>query len=254
MTPLPEPIVGAEDEPSQYAVSPEGSRLAYVAPDDDGTSQIFVADLDGSRVRQMTDDPIGADWPTWSPNGATIAYEGYGAGYDIGDVRNLFVLDVSSGESSQIADPVSLEGNGLQFTPDGSSLLYTAGTYQVPELRTVPVVGGESTILFGRGRGGMTDAANGSLSPDGSLVTMMGSAGSGGAFRFLANADSTELRQIVGRSSDPAGTWSPDGSRIVCSDGSGGIIVVDTVTGEVSSVAGGSAAIWLDDHTLLVEV
>jgi hypothetical protein len=80
MTPLPEPIVGAEDEPSQYAVSPEGSRLAYVAPDDDGTSQIFVADLDGSRVRQMTDDPIGADWPTWSPNGATIAYEGYGPG------------------------------------------------------------------------------------------------------------------------------------------------------------------------------
>jgi dipeptidyl aminopeptidase/acylaminoacyl peptidase len=93
MTPLPEPIVGAEDEPSQYAVSPEGSRLAYVAPDDDGTSQIFVADLDGSRVRQMTDDPIGADWPTWSPNGATIAYEGYGAGYGIGDVRNLARLE-----------------------------------------------------------------------------------------------------------------------------------------------------------------
>jgi hypothetical protein len=242
-----------DEEGSQYAASPDGSRIAYVAPGDEGISQIFVADLDGSGVRQVTHDPIGAGWPTWSPDGTMIAYEGYGAGYGMGDVRNLFVLEVASGESRQIGDAASL-GGGLQFTPDGSSLIYTAGTFQVPELQTAPVAGGESTIRFGRGHGGMVDAAGGSMSPDGSLVTMMGSAGDGGAFRFVARADGTELRQIVGRGSNPAGTWSPDGSRIVCSDGDVGIIVIDIATGSSSVVAEGSAAIWLDDHTLLVEV
>jgi Tol biopolymer transport system component len=102
----------------------------------------------------------------------------------------------------------------------------------------------------------MNDAANGSRSPDGSLVTMMGSEiGGPGAIRFVANVDGTELRQIVGGGSNPGGTWSPDGSRIVCPDfDRNSIIVVDVATGDGLRVAGGSGAIWLDDHTLLVEV
>ena len=55
--------------------------------------------------------------------------------------------------------------------------------------------------------------------------------------------------------SSPAGTWSPDGGRIVCSDYSGkDILVVDIATGAASRVAKGNGAIWLDGHTLLVEV
>ena len=54
--------------------------------------------------------------------------------------------------------------------------------------------------------------------------------------------------------SNPAGTWSPDGSRIACLSGNGNrIVVVDFVVGEVSDVALGSAAIWLHQTTLLVE-
>jgi hypothetical protein len=115
----------------------------------------------------------------------------------------------------------------------------------------------------------MNDACGGSMSPDGSLVTMMGSEINGpGAIRFVANADGTGLRHIPGGSSNPAGTWSPDGSRIVCSDGrsptgpaprgirrwpSPRVIVVDVGTGDATTVARGNSAIWLDDHTLLVE-
>jgi Tol biopolymer transport system component len=106
----------------------------------------------------------------------------------------------------------------------------------------------------------MADACNGSLSPDGSLVTMMGSEiGGPGANRYVANADGTRLRYIPGRDSIPAGTWSPDGSRIVANDVTDAlpdafIVIVDIATGVASRVAAGSAAIWLDRHTLLVEV
>jgi Tol biopolymer transport system component len=82
--------------------------------------------------------------------------------------------------------------------------------------------------------------------------------GGPGAIRFVANADGTDWQLIPGSGSNPSGTWSPDGTRIVCSgdDGvsGGGIIVVDIATGKSSRVADGSGAIWLDGHTLLVEV
>jgi hypothetical protein len=56
----------------------------------------------------------------------------------------------------------------------------------------------------------------------------------------------------------PAGIWSPDGSRIVSMDGGDRIpsviVVADVATREATIVARGEAAIWIDDHTVLVEV
>ena len=281
MTPLPEAITGSLATGSFYnaarfAASPDGSSLAFIGEGDDGRPQIFLPDTDGTGVRQVTDDPRGAFSPAWSPDGTRIAYVGYGSG----KVENLFVLDVATGESTQITTDGTHGLFAPQFTPDGSSILYTDATSlttdpnfhielfeglitrgccgSYPALGIVPVAGGKSTLLFGRGRGGMRDAGNGGLSPDGSLVTMMGSAeGGGGAVRFLANVDGTELARLPGRGSTPAGTWSPDGTRIVCSatDGArGGILVVNVATGNASRVAEGTGAIWLDDRTLLVDV
>jgi hypothetical protein len=97
--------------------------------------------------------------------------------------------------------------------------------------------------------------------PTGSLVTFLGGGfpisgrGHCGPCRLVANADGTERRIMRGECwfSRPAGTWSPDGSRIVCSNDSRSIIVLDIATGDRVLVASGSAAIWLDRHTLLVE-
>ena len=96
------------------------------------------------------------------------------------------------------------------------------------------------------------------MSPDGSLVTFMGNRiGGPGAIRFLAGTDGSEPQELglplaenCGWNSS-SGTWSPDGTRIVC--GQGGILVVDVATEETSIVAEGKGAIWVDDHTLLAE-
>jgi Tol biopolymer transport system component len=250
---LPEAISGSLGEPppdphGRYAASPDGSTLAYVAEVDGGRFQVFVADLDGTGIRQVTNDPVGAASPAWSPDGAKIAY----SGYTRPGARGLFVLDVATGEATKVID-VATEWPEPTFTPDGSSLLYSSEG----DVLTVPVSGGGSTLLFGHGRGGMGYAGVASMSPDGSLVTMLGNEPGGpGALRFVANVDGTDLRTIEGPagSSNPAGTWSPDGTRIVCQAWSERrILVVDVATGNVTKVAEGDSAIWLDDHTLLVE-
>jgi Tol biopolymer transport system component len=275
MTPLPDAIVGSlatgrgfdrswgnprNDPGVRFAVSPDGSSLAFVGEGDDGTPQIFVAAIDGTDVRQVTHDPRQATSPAWSPDGTTIAYED-----GIGGDANVFVLDIATGESRQITpeNPLCPSCMEPQFTPDGSSMISVGGLSEwgnATELWTVPVAGGRSTPLIGpdEGLGGIGSA---SMSPDGSLVTFLAGATfeSGrirycGPCRFLANADGTDKRVIRFGYASASGAWSPDGTRIVLSDGGGHIRVIDVVTGETARVAEGRGAVWVDDHTLLVEV
>jgi Tol biopolymer transport system component len=261
MTPLPEAIRGSVDETalgSHYAASSDGAMLAFVGQGEEGKPQIFTTGIDGSDIRQVTHDPRGATSPAWSPDGTKIAYESYGHER----IRDVFLLDVATGGSTKLTEESTCPGClEPTFTPDGSSVLYTAGSNQSPGTRIVPVTGGNSRLFIGPGEG-VNDAMGASLSPDGSLVTFMGSGfpeseeGHCGPCRFIANADGSNRRVIPGHGAVPAGTWSPDGSRIVVSGGNlpPEILVVDVATREATHVADGSTAIWLDDHTLLVEV
>ena len=260
----------------RYAASPDGSTLAYVALGDDKVPQILVAGIDGTNVRQVTHDPNGATSPAWSPDRERIAY----VGGDGDEGYSLYVLDLAGGEATPILGGVRPWAQP-QFISDGSSILYTAGTGQVPGLRTVPVAGGKSTLFIEPGPG-LNDAGNGSVSPDGSLVTYLGSGsplapdGSpltyhgtevthAGPGRFLSNVDGSGFRLLPGYETNPAGAWSPDGSRIVdlacrgienaenCTP-TNAVIVVDVATGDASQIlALGVGAIWLDDHTLLID-
>jgi Tol biopolymer transport system component len=167
------------------------------------------------------------------------------------------VLELATGQSKQVTDESPIRPYGLQFTPDGSSILFTGGPEARAESRIVPVSGGKSTLLFDPQARGFGYTGEGSLSPDGSLVTFMGHRiGGPGALRFVADADGTDWRSIGSCISNPAGTWSPDGSRIVCGPNGPppGIRVKNIATGHTTFVAKGRVAIWLDDHTLLVDV
>jgi Tol biopolymer transport system component len=258
MTPLPESIVGTKDLTAGYAVSPDGFEVAYYGRAEDGSVRVFVANLDGTHVRQITHNGsatlIRSGSPGWSPDGTKIAY----LGHPTGDVtRKGFVIDLASSVTTQVTFDTE-EVESIQFSPDGSSVLYTASN--LPDgggkraIRIVPVTGGEASTLEASHRTwqGWHVPAEAQLSPDGSLLSYICAPGPDVC---LANADGSGARVLA--SADDAilsARWSPDGTRIAYwvfhpVD----VWVMDVATGVASYVTEGAHPVWLDDHTLIVE-
>ena len=61
------------------AWSPDGRRLAYLAPGAGGAADVFVADADGSNRGRLTATDLEETSPTWAPDGRRIAVERDGA-------------------------------------------------------------------------------------------------------------------------------------------------------------------------------
>jgi hypothetical protein len=249
MTPLPESIAGNLG----YAVSPDGTMVAYSSHT--GTPQIFIASVGGTDVQQVTHAQRGAADPDWSPDGAAIAYESGPYPSGDGDVSNIFVVDLATGETSQVTHEKPTTETCLgcpqgaaypQFVSTGTSIVYDLHRGGEVDVRIVPVTGGKSVPLVG--------GTLGTLSPDGSTFAVECGQFADGI--CIADADETKARVLVrGRLVEPK--WSPDGTRIsyinLEYNPDGGIFVVDVATGETTFVAEGIAADWLDDHTLIIE-
>jgi Tol biopolymer transport system component len=249
MTPLPKSIAGNFG----YAVSPDRTMVAYSSHT--GTPQIFIASRDGTDVQQVTHDQRGAADPDWSPDGAAIAYESGPYPSGDGDVSNIFVVDVATGETSQVTHEKPTTETCLscpqgaaypQFAPTGTSIVYEIHRGGEVDVRIVPVTGGKSVPLVG--------GTLGTSSPDGSTFAVECGQFADGI--CIADADAMKARVLVrGRSVEPE--WSPDGTRIsyinLEYNPDGGIFVVDVATGETTFVAEGTASEWLDDHTLIIE-
>ena len=255
MTPLPESIADTWDLTGGYAISPDGFEVAYYGygRSEDASVQVFVATLDGTQVRQITRNGSASlhfsGSPGWSPDGTRIAY----VGHPTGDVsRKGFVIDLASGVTTQVTFDTE-EVEAIQFSPDGSSILYTASglPYGLENrVMIVPVTGGEPSTLVSGGYAWWPTEAQ--LSPDGSLLSYICASEPNVC---LANADGSDAR-VLASADDTimSASWSPDGTRIAYwvfhpVD----VLVVDVATGVSSYVTEGAHPVWLDDHTLIVE-
>ncbi|MFN8092026.1 MAG: LpqB family beta-propeller domain-containing protein [Vicinamibacteria bacterium] len=55
------------------SLSPDGTRVAFVSREA-GHSDLWVQNVDGSNLRQITNDDPAESWPVWSPDGRWIAF------------------------------------------------------------------------------------------------------------------------------------------------------------------------------------
>jgi hypothetical protein len=96
------------------AWSPDGRRLAYIAPGAGGAGDVFVRDADGTHRGRITQtDGVDESSPSWSPDGRYLAVERAG---------RIIVLRADGGGERRLIP-------GLQpaWSPGGRRVAFTAG-------------------------------------------------------------------------------------------------------------------------------
>ena len=71
------PLTSAEVNATEPAISPDGTRLAYVRKAQGGEGQLALLALDGGESEVLTDFPFGITDPRWFPDGKRIAFLGW---------------------------------------------------------------------------------------------------------------------------------------------------------------------------------
>jgi Tol biopolymer transport system component len=258
-----------------YSVSPDGTRIAFigtVGPGNEKSNRIFVADVDGTDLTQLSHDaateislvsrPVGTEPttispPQWSPDGSRIVYE------RAGDLE-IVVVDVDTGSATRVTYGEHGEHLGPTFSPDAQTILFTRSHRQPAALWTVPATGGRESVLLEPG-------SFGTYSPDGTTIayTSIGTHPVSTTYRgiWVADADGRHPREVpsfyhgrvlmgilIGLQERSRAAWSPDGTRIAASLVNGGpVVVVDLGTNRSQEVARHGEPAWLDDHTLIID-
>ena len=219
------------------------STIAFIGTRS-GRKEVYLADYDGSGIRQITHDNGLSVSPALSPDGKKLAYTGYQAGY-----ADIYLIDLATGSRIRL---VKFPGtnSGARFSPDGGRLACSVSRDGNPELYIVGLGGGARRLTHTRG-----SESSPAWSPDGSeIIYASDEAGAPQLYRIPSGGGSGRLVPTgYGYCTEPS--WSPDGQRIAFNVRSGGgfaIAVMDLGGGGGRIVAQGENPVWGADSRHLV--
>ncbi len=112
--------------------SPDGSRILFVGPGPDGAHQgwdIYVTNVDGSDVTNLTNSPTVDLDPSWSPDGSTILFRSRRdppPDWTEGDAPDEIYLMALDGTDVRRLTHDSARDQNPVWSPDGSMIAYTS--------------------------------------------------------------------------------------------------------------------------------
>jgi TolB protein len=182
----------------------------------DGSKELYLMDIDGANVRQVTHNKTINEFPSWGPDGDTILYTSYRENRQPG----LYVLSRggrSPGRVFKSLRPGAPQYRGV-IDPTGQ------------KVAVVMSIGGATKIFSvdrdGRNLRQLTDGTglevSPSWSPDGKRIAFV-SDRTGGPQIYVMNADGSNPKRITFQGSYNTGaSWSPDGKWIAYESRVGG--------------------------------
>lgn len=248
------------------------SRIAFCAQTAPGVRNIYVCDIDGGNVEQITRFNTLCVEPCWFPDGRSIGYSKYGrTGIDVVQTTlnprrsrvlsafrginagaaispdgrqlavilspdhqvDLYVMPVGSTRLTRLTRNIAVEASPC-WSPDGSQLAYVSDETGSPRIYTVTVHDGSGRKRLPVIPGGR-DAVTPDWSKDGKIVYATKVNGNYTiAVYDTRTGENKRATEAPGNWESPA--WAADNRQVVCkrADGSGksALYVVDTWTGK----------------------
>jgi Tol biopolymer transport system component len=204
-------------------VKPHG-QLAFES-ERDGNSEIYLIDVDGENLQNLTNNEAYDGTPAFSPDGKQIAFTS-----DRGLQPEVYLMDVNGSNPTQIT---SAQGYSVvpAFSPDGQFILFSSnrsyrlavddGEIEIPDQTKLWSINLESGELA-RHTTSIGLDMYGSFSPDGEEAVFM-SVRDGNPEIYHLTADGKEINLTNNPALDMVPDWSPDDTKVVfMSDREGG--------------------------------
>ncbi len=195
--------------PAHAAFPGANGKIAFGTDRDDpfggGTFQIYSMNPDGTSQTRLTNSTASDGGPTWSPDGAKIAFQrGHGS---------IYTMNADGSGLTQLTSG-TIDG-GPTWSPDGTKIAFVRFVGTNNEIYTMNADGANPTRLTNN----TADDGAPAWSPDGTkiaFVRLVSVPGSDSQYEIYAmNANGTgETRLTNNAVPDEAPDWSPDGSKI----------------------------------------
>jgi len=98
--------------------SPDGTRILF-ASDKDGLDQLFVVNVDGSRLTKVSNLPALRGRSDWSQKNLIVTYSGGPW------AREIYIMNPDGSNQHQVS-PSGGDSQGPSFSPDGNWIAFTA--------------------------------------------------------------------------------------------------------------------------------
>jgi TolB protein len=222
---------------------PFDSKIAFVSTRDGRAKEVYVTDLTGDEVKQITENRTINLFPAWGPEVRSLLFSSFREGGPY-----VYRIDLLSRAETRL---IAVNGFGGEWSPDGSAIA------------TSLEQGGNSDIFLlspeGRVRQRLTKHPGIDVSPswssDGREIAFC-SDRSGSPQIYVMNVNTGRLHRVTFSGSyNTSPTWSPKGDQLAYTGRVGrgfAIFTVGVKGGEPRQLAAGEDPSWSPDGRYLV--